>query len=71
MFEGRPESTQSNVALSGDYQKLRRAVVKAGSDRDRAVRNICKLYGCKELARLPFGTRAAATSLLHERYGRG
>jgi hypothetical protein len=36
---------------SAEFRRLHRAVVKASGDRERAVRNVCCLYGCDEIRR--------------------
>ncbi len=49
---------------SPDFRRLRRAVGKAGGDRDLAIRNVCRLYGVKAPDVLPAAIRAAALALL-------
>ena len=49
---------------SDGFRKLHRAVEKAHGDRDRAIRNVCPLYGVKTIDALPLGIRAAAVALL-------
>ena len=49
---------------SNEYRALRHAIEKAHGDRDRAIRNVCRLYGVKTLDALPPGFRAAALALL-------
>jgi hypothetical protein len=34
---------------SDEFRKLRRAIEKAQGDRDRAIRNVCRLYGVKAI----------------------
>lgn len=68
MFETHVESHNNNVALSRDFKQLKRAIIKGGADRERAAHNICRLYGVKQLEALPSGIRAAAMSLLDQRY---
>ena len=43
---------------------LRHAVEKAAVDRERAIRNVCRLYGAKAIDALPREIRAAALALL-------
>jgi hypothetical protein len=43
---------------------LRHAVEKAQGDPDRAIRNVCRLYGVKTLDALPGAIRAATLALL-------
>jgi hypothetical protein len=49
---------------SDEFRKLRRAIEKAHGDRDRAIRNVCRLYGVKTLDALPGAIRAATLALL-------
>jgi hypothetical protein len=49
---------------SDEFRKLHRAVDKAQGDRDRAVRNVCRLYGVKTIDALPGAIRAATLALL-------
>jgi hypothetical protein len=49
---------------SDEFNRLRRAVEKAAGDRERAIRNVCRLYGVKALDALPPGIRATALALL-------
>ena len=49
---------------SVEFRKLRHAVEKAAGDRNRAIRNVCRLYGVKTLDALPPGSRATALALL-------
>ncbi len=49
---------------SPEFRRLRRAVEKAAGNRERAVRNICRLYGVKDLDALPSAIRAAARALV-------
>jgi hypothetical protein len=44
---------------SDEFRKLRRAIEKAQGDRDRAIRNVCRLYGVKTIDALPGAVRAA------------
>jgi hypothetical protein len=44
---------------SDEFRKLRRAIEKAHGDRDRAIRNVCCLYGVKTIDALPGAVRAA------------
>jgi hypothetical protein len=49
---------------SSEFRRLRHAVEKAAGDRERAIRNVCRLYGVKALDALPPGIRATALALL-------
>jgi hypothetical protein len=49
---------------SPEFRRLRRAVGKAGGDRDLAIRNVCRLYGVKAPDALPGAIRATALALL-------
>jgi len=51
---------------SDEFRRLRRAVEKAGGDRERAIRNVCRLYGVSGLDALPGAIRSAVTALLQE-----
>jgi hypothetical protein len=49
---------------SDDFRKLRHAIDKAHGDRDRAIRNVCRLYGVKTVEALLGAIRAATLALL-------
>jgi hypothetical protein len=49
---------------SSEFRRLRRAVEKAAGDRERAIRNVCRLYGVNHLDALPGAIRAATLALL-------
>ena len=49
---------------SSEFRRLRHAVEKAAGDRERAIRNVCRLYGVKAIDVLPRAIRAAALALL-------
>lgn len=49
---------------SSEFRRLRHAVEKAQGDRDRAIRNVCRLYGVKAIDALPGAIRAATLALL-------
>jgi hypothetical protein len=49
---------------SDEFKRLRRAVDKANGGRERAIRNVCRLYGVNRLEALPGAIRAAALALL-------
>jgi hypothetical protein len=51
---------------SPEFRRLRHAVEKAAGDQDRAIRNVCRLYGVNRLDALPGGIRASALALLNE-----
>jgi hypothetical protein len=42
---------------SEEYRRLRHAIEKAAGDRERAIKNICRLYGVKTLDALPGAIR--------------
>ena len=52
------------IGDSPEFRRLRHAVEKAAGDRERAIRNVCRLYGVKALDVLPPGIRATALALL-------
>ena len=49
---------------SDEFRCLRHAVEKAAGDRERAIRNVCRLYGVNRLDAVPPGIRATALALL-------
>ena len=49
---------------SSEFRRLRHAVEKAAGDRERAIRNVCRLYGVKTIDALPGAIRAATLALL-------
>ena len=49
---------------SSEFRRLRHAVEKAAGDQDRAIRNVCRLYGVNRLDALPGAIRAATLALL-------
>jgi hypothetical protein len=49
---------------SDEFRKLHRAIEKADGDRERAIRNVCRLYGVKVVEALPGAIRAATLALL-------
>ena len=49
---------------SDEFRKLHRAIEKAHGDRDRAIRNVCRLFGVKAIDALPGAIRAATLALL-------
>jgi hypothetical protein len=49
---------------SDEFRRLRHAVEKASGDRERAIRNVCRLYGVKTLDALPGAIQAATLALL-------
>jgi hypothetical protein len=54
------------VGESDEFKRLRHAVAKAHGDRERAIRNVCRLYGVNRLNALPSAIRAATLALLDE-----
>jgi hypothetical protein len=51
---------------SSEFRRLRHAVEKAAGDRERAIKNVCRLYGVNRLDALPPGIRATALALLDQ-----
>jgi hypothetical protein len=51
---------------SDEFKRLCRAIDKADGDRERALRNVCRLYGVNRLEALPGAIRSAALALLAE-----
>ena len=49
---------------SSEFRRLRRAVEKAAGDRERAIRNLCRLYSVKGIDALPAAIRVATLALL-------
>jgi hypothetical protein len=49
---------------SDEFRRLRHAVEKAHGDRERAIRNVCRLYGVSRLELLPSAIREATLALL-------
>jgi hypothetical protein len=52
------------IGESDEFRRLRHAVEKAHGDRERAIRNVCRLYGVNRLDALPDAIRAAALALI-------
>jgi len=52
------------VGESDEFRRLRHAVEKAHGDHERAIRNVCRLYGVSRLELLPSAIRAATLELL-------
>jgi hypothetical protein len=51
---------------SDEFKRLRRAIDKAEGNRERALRNVCRLYGVNRLDALPGAVRTAVIALLGE-----
>jgi hypothetical protein len=51
---------------SDEFKRLRRAIDKADGDRERALRNVCRLYGVNQLDALPGAIRSTTLALLDE-----
>jgi hypothetical protein len=49
---------------SAEFRRLRHAIEKAHGDRDRAIRNVCRLYGVKTVDALPPGIRATVLAMI-------
>jgi len=54
------------LSESDEFKRLRRAIDKADGDRERALRNVCRLYGVNRLEALHDAIRGAALALLDE-----
>ena len=52
------------IGESDEFRRLRHAVEKAHRDRERAIRNVCRLYGVNRLDALPGAIREATLALL-------
>ena len=51
---------------SPEFRRLRHAVQKAQTDRQCAIRNVCRLYGVNRLDALSGAIRGAVLALLDE-----
>ncbi len=51
---------------SDEFRRLRHAVEKAAGDRERAIRNVCRLYPVNRFDALPSAIRTAMLALLKE-----
>ena len=51
---------------SDEFRRLRHAVGKAAGDRERAIRNVCRLYTVNGFDALPGTIRSAILALLDE-----
>ena len=49
---------------SDEFRRLRHAVEKAAGDRERAIRNVCRLYTVNRFDALPGAIRSAMLALL-------
>ena len=49
---------------SPEHRALVRAIAKAGGDRERAIRNVCRLHGVKGFDALPSHVRAVLREML-------
>jgi hypothetical protein len=64
-YQQKGEKSRSRmVGESDEFRRLRRAVEKAQGDRERAIRNVCRLYGVSRLELLPSAIRAATLALV-------
>ena len=52
------------AASSPEHRALMRAITEAHSDRERAIRNVCRLYGVKSLDALPAHVRSVVRGAL-------
>jgi hypothetical protein len=53
------------VGESDEFRRLRHAIDKARGDRERAIRNVCRLYGVNRLDSLPSAIRSTVAALLN------
>jgi hypothetical protein len=51
---------------SDEFKRLRHAIDKADGDRERALRNVCRLYGVNRLDALPGAIRSVVLTMLDE-----
>jgi hypothetical protein len=51
---------------SDEFRRLRHAVEKAAGDRERAIRNVCRLYTVNRFDALPGAIRSAMLALLDD-----
>ena len=51
---------------SDEFRRLRHAVEKAAGNRERAIRNVCRLYTVNRFDALPAAIRTAMLALLNE-----
>ena len=49
---------------SAEFRRLRHAVEKSAGDRERAIRNVCRLYGVKSLDALPQHVKSVVREVL-------
>jgi hypothetical protein len=49
---------------SDEFKRLRRAIDKADGDHERALRNVCRLYGVNRLDALPGAIGGAVIAML-------
>ena len=49
---------------SDEFRRLRHAIEKAAGDRERAIRNVCRLYTVNRFDALPGTVRSAILALL-------
>ena len=59
------------VGETDEFRRLPPAVEKAHGDRERAIRNVCRLYGVNRLDAQPSAIRTATLALLDGLIGRG
>jgi hypothetical protein len=52
------------VGESDEFKRLRHAVEKANGDRQRAIHDVCRLYGVSRLELLPGAIREATLALI-------
>ena len=58
------EVLADGATASPEHRKLVRAIAKADGDRERAIRNVCRLYGVKDFDALPAHIRSAVCQAL-------
>jgi hypothetical protein len=67
MGTNKPKGDRSRMlGESAEFRRLRHAVEKAAGDRERAMRNVCRLYTVNRFDALPAAIRTAMLALLNE-----
>jgi hypothetical protein len=60
----RRATTTSGTGASPEHRKLLHAIAKAGGDRERAIKNVYRLYGVKSFDALPAHIQNAVRELI-------
>ena|SRR5947207_2626130 len=58
------DALSSGAGASPEHTALLRAIAKAGLNRDKAVKNVCRLYQVRDLDQLPAHIKSALRELL-------